>query len=164
MYVTSRPPWWLLLTTLGACNADGGKYLQVLEEGLTNVPPEDTCLTEPAVMCCDDLLVMKTSSAAEQFSASENDLSGAGRDVDINFLEETGIVAFTSSCPGDNAALNLLALRIDDLGVATLTYDITTDAGDGESDPVRPFSVARIDLPPSEISDIRFEVTLEPDS
>lgn len=136
------------------------RALRVIEEGLTSVPPEDTCLIEPAIMCCDDITVVRLNDAPAHFDVAENDLGGAGLEESVNYLEETGVIAYTSSCPGAASALKTVDLRIDEEGVATLTYEIIEDEGDGETDPVRPYSVALITRIPSEITDIRYEIAL----
>ena len=82
---------------------------------------------------------------------------------EINFLYQTGVAAFTSSCPGTNASLTTLDLRILEDGVAVLTYQIITDEGDGSGEPVRPYSVVSIDRPPTEITAIRPEIALPPE-
>ena len=88
------------------------RALNILEEGLTSVPPEDECLVDPAVMCCDDLTLVRLDTPSDHFDASENDLGGLGMAEEINFLYQTGVAAFTSSCPGTNASLTTLDLRI----------------------------------------------------
>lgn len=150
-----------LLLLLMACGPPTDeRALNILEEGLTTVPPEDECLIDPAVMCCDDLTVLRLDTPADHFDASENDLGGLGRMEEINFLQQTGVAAFTSSCPGASASLRTIDLRILDDGVAILTFEIITDEGDGTGEPVRPYSVVSIDRPPSEISVIRSEIAL----
>ncbi|TNE91860.1 MAG: hypothetical protein EP330_03940 [Deltaproteobacteria bacterium] len=136
------------------------RALRVLEEGLTVVPPEDECLIDPAVMCCDDLIVTRIEDAPQHFDLSENDLGGLGRTEEVNFAEETLVVAYTSSCPGSNASLRTIDLRIVDDTVAILTYDIVTDEGDGTEDAVRPYSVVTIARPPAEITELRYEIVL----
>ncbi|MCO4743824.1 MAG: hypothetical protein KC912_03480 [Proteobacteria bacterium] len=152
---------FLPLLVLFACgDAADERALVVLEEGLTNVPQEDECMIEPAIQCCDDITVVRLSDAAAHFDVSENDLAGVGR-APVNYLDETGVIAFTSSCPGEAASLTAIDLRIDDeTGVATVTYMLVTDEGDGTTDPVRPYSVVSIARPPSEITEIAHEIAV----